>query len=84
MQAAIRNTDRGASGRLSQQRVVWDILKAVQEGAKEFGIEPPDDFNSGTNEGSGFFEVKPGSRCPVECRQGVLEAGARSKEPFRC
>ncbi|MDP3525328.1 MAG: GMC family oxidoreductase N-terminal domain-containing protein [Hoeflea sp.] len=47
----------GGEWKVSRQRVVWDILKAVQRGAREFGIEPTDDFNSGTNEGSGFFEV---------------------------
>ncbi|WP_373502152.1 GMC family oxidoreductase [Aestuariivirga sp.] len=49
----------GASGewRVARQRLTWDILKAVQEGAREFGIEPRADFNDGNNEGSGFFEV---------------------------
>jgi len=49
----------GSSGewKVSQQRLTWDILKAVQEGAKEFGIEPRADFNDGNNEGSGFFDV---------------------------
>jgi choline dehydrogenase len=47
----------GGEWKVSRQRVIWDILKAVQEGAREFGIEPTGDFNSGTNEGSGFFEV---------------------------
>jgi choline dehydrogenase len=49
----------GSSGewKVQKQRLTWDILKAVQEGAKEFGIEPRADFNDGNNEGSGFFEV---------------------------
>jgi choline dehydrogenase len=47
----------GGEWKVSRQRLRWDILEAVQEGAKEFGIEPTSDFNSGTNEGSGFFEV---------------------------
>ncbi|MEP5728088.1 MAG: GMC family oxidoreductase [Sulfitobacter sp.] len=47
----------GGEWKVSKQRVSWDILKAVQEGAKEFGIHPRDDFNDGNNEGSGFFEV---------------------------
>jgi choline dehydrogenase len=49
----------GASGewKVSRQKLTWDILKAVQEGAREFGIEPRADFNDGNNEGSGFFEV---------------------------
>jgi len=54
------NTDIHRSGgewKVQKQRLSWDILKAVQEGAKEFGIQPRDDFNDGNNEGSGFFEV---------------------------
>mgnify|MGYP000889427073 CR=1 FL=1 len=43
--------------RVEKQRLRWDILEAVQEGAREFGIEPRADFNDGDNEGSGFFEV---------------------------
>ena len=43
--------------KVAKQRLEWDILKAVQEGAREFGIEPRADFNDGNNEGSGFFEV---------------------------
>ncbi|PVA05381.1 GMC family oxidoreductase [Thalassorhabdomicrobium marinisediminis] len=47
----------GGQWKVAPQRMKWDILKAVQEGAKEFGIQPRADFNDGNNEGSGFFEV---------------------------
>lgn len=47
----------GGEWKVSKQRLTWDILRAVQEGAKEFGIMPRPDFNDGDNEGSGFFEV---------------------------
>lgn len=47
----------GGEWKVSKQRLSWDILRTVQEGAKEFGILPRDDFNDGNNEGSGFFEV---------------------------
>jgi choline dehydrogenase len=47
----------GGEWKVSRQRLTWDILLAVQEGAKEFGIMPRADFNDGDNEGSGFFEV---------------------------
>jgi choline dehydrogenase len=47
----------GGEWRVEKQRLKWDILRAVQEGAKEFGIMPRADFNDGDNEGSGFFEV---------------------------
>ncbi len=47
----------GGEWKVSKQRLEWDILRAVQEGAKEFGILPRADFNDGNNEGTGFFEV---------------------------
>ncbi len=47
----------GGEWKVAKQRLTWDILLAVQEGAREFGIEPRADFNDGDNEGSGFFEV---------------------------
>lgn len=47
----------GGEWKVTTQRLSWEILHAVQEGAREFGYLPTEDFNSGTNEGSGFFEV---------------------------
>ena len=47
----------GGGWKVTSQRLRWEILEAVQEGAKEFGIQPRADFNDGDNEGSGFFEV---------------------------
>ncbi len=47
----------GGEWKVSKQRLEWEILKAVQRGAQEYGVEPRDDFNNGTNEGSGLFEV---------------------------
>lgn len=49
----------GAGGpwKVSRQKLSWEILDAVQQGAREFGIQPRADFNDGNNEGSGFFEV---------------------------
>jgi len=47
----------GGEWKVSKQRLEWDILRAVQDGAKEFGVMPRADFNDGNNEGSGFFEV---------------------------
>ena len=47
----------GGEWKVATQRLKWEILEGFQEAAKEFGYEPTPDFNSGTNEGSGFFEV---------------------------
>ncbi|MFW8566566.1 GMC family oxidoreductase [Orrella sp. 11846] len=47
----------GGPWRVDQQRLSWEILDAVQEAARQAGIEPIEDFNRGDNEGSGYFEV---------------------------
>ena len=48
---------RGGEWKVAKQRLSWDILKAFQQAAAEFGYHPTQDFNTGSNEGSGFFEV---------------------------
>lgn len=47
----------GGEWKVTKQRLNWKILHAVQRAAAEIGINPTDDFNSGDNTGSGFFEV---------------------------
>jgi choline dehydrogenase len=47
----------GGEWKVATQRLNWKILEAFQEAATEFGYQPTDDFNTGTNEGSGYFEV---------------------------
>lgn len=68
------NPMHGASGewKVARQRLSWDILRAVQEGAKEFGILPRDDFNDGNNEGSGFFEVNQSGGLRWNAARGFL------------
>lgn len=47
----------GGEWRVEKQRLSWEILDAFQSAAQEVGIERADDFNDGSNEGSGYFEV---------------------------
>ena len=49
----------GAHGewRVEKQRLRWDILDAFAQAAQQAGIHPTDDFNAGSNEGVGYFEV---------------------------
>ena len=54
---ASRMPASGGGWKVSKQRLRWEILESVQEGAGEIGIHPRADFNDGNNEGSGFFEV---------------------------
>ncbi|MDA8456754.1 GMC family oxidoreductase N-terminal domain-containing protein [Acidovorax sp. GBBC 3334] len=49
----------GGSGewRVERQRLRWDVLDAFSLAAQQAGIPSTDDFNRGTNEGVGYFEV---------------------------
>ncbi len=43
--------------RVEKQRLSWDVLDAFAQAAMQAGIPATDDFNTGTNEGVGYFEV---------------------------
>ena len=53
------NKSHGSTGewRVERQRLRWDVLDAFAQAAQQAGIPATDDFNSGTNEGVGYFEV---------------------------
>ncbi|MGI9401914.1 MAG: GMC family oxidoreductase [Rhizobiaceae bacterium] len=63
----------GGEWKVSKQRLSWEILHAFQEAAKEFGYNPTDDFNAGTNEGSGFFEVNQHNGVRWNTRKAFLD-----------
>ena len=62
----------GGEWKVARQRLTWDILRAVQEGAKQFGIMPRADFNDGDNEGSGYFEVNQRNGVRWNAAKGFL------------
>jgi choline dehydrogenase len=47
----------GGEWRIEAPRVRWDLTDAFQAAAAETGIAPVADFNTGDNEGSGYFHV---------------------------
>ncbi|MGI6246909.1 MAG: GMC family oxidoreductase [Pseudochelatococcus sp.] len=47
----------GGEWRVEKARVRWAVLDAFQQAAGELGIPAIDDFNTGDNEGSGYFDV---------------------------
>ena len=49
----------GASGewRVERQRLKWELLEAFSQAAQQAGIAATQDFNTGDNEGVGYFEV---------------------------
>src|SRR5437667_295552 len=47
----------GGGWRIEAPRLSWDILDAVGDAAQEMGIRKIPDFNTGDNEGVGYFHV---------------------------
>ncbi|MDD9877125.1 MAG: GMC family oxidoreductase N-terminal domain-containing protein, partial [Magnetovibrio sp.] len=47
----------GGEFRVEDMRLSWEILDAFQAAAAEVGIPRTDDFNTGDNEGCGYFQV---------------------------
>jgi choline dehydrogenase len=47
----------GGEWRIEKQRLRWDILDAFSQAAQEAGVPATADFNTGDNEGVGYFEV---------------------------
>jgi choline dehydrogenase-like flavoprotein len=47
----------GGEIRVEKQRLRWDILEAFRAAAAEYGVPAIEDFNTGDNFGSAFFDV---------------------------
>jgi choline dehydrogenase len=47
----------GGEWRVEKQRLRWDVLDAFTKAAQQAGIPATEDFNQGSNEGVGYFEV---------------------------
>jgi choline dehydrogenase len=53
----LRHHSAGGEWRVEKQRLRWDVLDAFAQAAVQAGIPATDDFNRGSNEGVGYFEV---------------------------
>ena len=47
----------GGGWRIEAPRISWKVLDAIAEAAVEMGIPRTEDFNTGDNEGAGYFHV---------------------------
>ena len=56
-QKLLRGRNAGGEWRIEKQRLRWDVLDAFSEAAQQAGIPATSDFNRGSNEGVGYFEV---------------------------
>ena len=48
---------RGGEWRVEYPRVRWEILDAIRDACEAVGIRKIEDFNTGDNEGSSYFQV---------------------------
>ncbi len=64
-----------AGGELSVDapRMHWEILDAIGEAAAQMGIPPSADFNTGDNEGSGYFHVNQSKGRRWSAARGFLK-----------
>ena len=53
----LRHRKAGGEWRVERQRLSWDVLDAFSLAAQQAGIPATADFNQGSNEGVGYFEV---------------------------
>ena len=60
----------GGEWRVEYPRVRWEILEAIRRAGEQAGFAPIDDFNTGDNEGSSYFQVNQ--------RRGVRWSAARA------
>src|SRR4051794_9673571 len=67
----------GGEWRVEPPRVDWEILDVFREAAAECGIPKVDDFNRGTNEGCGYFEVTQKAGVRWTAAKGFLRPARR-------
>ncbi|MEM6899294.1 MAG: GMC family oxidoreductase N-terminal domain-containing protein [Pseudomonadota bacterium] len=67
----------GGEWRVESPRVSWDILDAVRGAAAEMGIQTTHDFNTGDNEGAGYFHVNQKTGRRWSAARGFLKPALR-------
>ena len=68
---------KGGELRVERQRLNWPILDSVRRAATELGIPETEDFNSGDNEGSGYFPVNQKRGTRWNARKAFLDPARR-------
>lgn len=67
----------GGEWRVEPPRISWPILDAVRDAAEEMGIPKTPDFNTGDNEGSGYFHVNQKAGRRWSAARGFLKPARR-------
>ena len=72
----------GGNWRVEPPRISWDILDAVRDAAAEMAIPKTPDFNTGDNEGAGYFHVNQKAGRRWSAGRGFLKP-ARNRPNLR-
>jgi len=67
----------GGEWRVEKQRLSWKILDAFRDAAAEVGIHKVDDFNTGDNAGSSYFEVNQRRGIRLNTAKAFLKPAAQ-------
>lgn len=76
-EGASEHHGEGGPWRIERQRLRWDILDDWAKAANEVGIPSTDDFNTGDNEGVGYFKVSQKSGFRVSAARAFLHPAMR-------
>lgn len=71
----------GGEWRVDNQRLRWDVLDHWKQAAMAAGLPETDDFNTGNNEGVGYFKVNQRKGWRLNTARAFL--GARSGETLK-
>jgi choline dehydrogenase len=64
---------RGGEWRVEEPRVRWEILDAIADAARQMGVPATPDFNTGDNEGVGYFHVNQKAGVRWSAARGFLK-----------
>lgn len=73
---------KGGDWRVEKQRLRWDVLDAFAQAAQQAGIPATEDFNAGSNEGVGYFEVNQKSGWRWNTSKAFLRPACTSRPNF--
>jgi choline dehydrogenase len=72
----------GGEWRVEKQRLRWDILDAFAQAAQQAGIPHSEDFNRGSNEGVGYFQVNQKNGWRWNTAKAFLRPACSSRPNF--
>jgi choline dehydrogenase len=67
----------GGEWRVEKQRLSWKILDAFRDALEEVGVDKVDDFNTGDNAGSSYFEVNQRRGIRLNTAKAFLKPAAQ-------